>query len=567
MCHVRSSFPSRAPAQSDYASAAADDVDSRTLAPIRANSAIEYQVEKQLAGQFDWVITCPAPNKPPDNQDVGSASHGNSRRGNEALVFGCNLLRRAHQTASSTGCGNEDYAADSYTFIATPLKENNALLNPPTKGSRDLECQVAMTVSQHLAPPGKSPKHAEEVEVVELAPSPSLSQVSDRSGSLAAQLGDSVPGARIEDSLEELDKLEDELEAVSFVTGSGRTERRKTTLDAAIPFDAKGPSPKNRASVQHATTRGRVGERTQQDLRRSSSVQSPERKQKSKQGVPETKKTAPRATPVTSGRPSEARARTVKSTKPLTVPKFELPGEAVSRRLKEQREARLAQQAEAQKSQGPPSRVKSSRPPTKPKFELPGEAISRRKREEREAKLRAQEEEERRRREFKARPVRHSIAPSTVPRETITSRARQSLAGGEDGARAKRFSTANALGRLAVTSSTANKAPQARGRNSMIAPFEIGSRTASVSTSVSDKRSSVSVEEAAHQRARGREIYTRDSSYAQDQERLRREREAAAKAAREAAAERSRAASREWAEKKRQRERAARESTSAQARG
>ncbi len=70
-------------------------------------------------------------------------------------------------------------------------------------------------------------------------------------------------------------------------------------------------------------------------------------------------------------------------------------------------------------------RPRSSKPPTVSTFELPGEAISRRKREEREARLRAQEEEERRRREFKARPVRSSIVPNTLPRETVASRARQ----------------------------------------------------------------------------------------------------------------------------------------------
>ena len=82
----------------------------------------------------------------------------------------------------------------------------------------------------------------------------------------------------------------------------------------------------------------------------------------------------------------------VRSSKPPTQPtKYELPGEIVARKLKEQREARLAQESNEDAPQPgrvvSATRVKSTKPPTKAVFELPGEALSRRKREAHEARL------------------------------------------------------------------------------------------------------------------------------------------------------------------------------------
>ena len=117
----------------------------------------------------------------------------------------------------------------------------------------------------------------------------------------------------------------------------------------------------------------------------------------SKEDIP---KTAPVKRPVSLLPPKER----VKSAKPVTKPTFELPGEAIARRLKEKKEARLAQRDSSEDSfhtarivSG--SRIKSNKPPTTSTFELPGEAVSRRKREALEARLKTQEEEEGRRRE------------------------------------------------------------------------------------------------------------------------------------------------------------------------
>jgi hypothetical protein len=250
----------------------------------------------------------------------------------------------------------------------------------------------------------------------------------------------------------------------------------------------------------------------------------------------------------------------VTSTKPLTVPNFELPGEAVARRLKEQREARRAQQqTAAPKAYAAPPRPKSDKPLTKPSFELPGEAISRRKREEREARLKAQEEEDRKKREFKARPVRQSAGPIPTIRAqkaktAVSSDAHQDPPA-DTASKAKRASAGPV--NFSSAALTIGKAAGRRGRVSFIEPPDDASRGTSESArSTSGKRSSVSVEEVVNQRARGKEVLIQDNSFKINREREKREREEVAKSARQQAAERSRAASREWAERRRRKEEA-----------
>jgi hypothetical protein len=226
-----------------------------------------------------------------------------------------------------------------------------------------------------------------------------------------------------------------------------------------------------------------------------------------------------------------------------------------------------------------PARSTSVRANTGPRAELPGEAISRRKREAIDAKRRADEEEVRRKREFKARPAPHSSNSSNShPRETISSRARQAKAllaennapSDAPSATNKRHSIAvQPLSRpplAATTSSSATPgttaggtAPRSRGRDTAAAPIlhspalsrNASSSAGSAHGSGGPPRSTVSAEEAAQQKLRGRDIYVRDNSFSADRDRERREREEAARLARLDAAERSRQLSREWAEKQR----------------
>jgi hypothetical protein len=250
---------------------------------------------------------------------------------------------------------------------------------------------------------------------------------------------------------------------------------------------------------------------------------------------------------------------TTKSTKPPTRPTFELPGDAVARRLKEQREARLAQRQSSEEIVSSsvlvsgPKPIKSTKAPTKSYFELPGEAISRKNKEARDARIKAQEEEERKRREFKAKPIRKSIIPDYVPRETAASRARQSRIGLEnmDGNNeltvSKRGTAIGAhrpsIQQLSLANSSAPRSPGPK-------PTRKPSTTSGPSMSGLATQRNVSDKDAYLQRQKAREIYNRDAKLAEEMGREKQEREAAAKRAREAASERGRQASREWAEKK-----------------
>lgn len=485
------------------------------------------------------------------------------------MVYGCNLLSRKRRSPSkkaNSGCP----LANTYTLIATQISGNacSPEAELSTTAIIDQIDQIEMSLVQSPMSQG-TPLKVPGMKVSEQAVSPSLSAMSERSSFFLEALSPSgsfsVP--RIEDSLEEIDKLEDQLEAVGAVTGSrgvGPADSKPNNAHQT-PSDAKRSTAAKRASIagQFATVRVKPSERTRPTIRRSASMTLHEQKRAVPEMVPEQKAHASLSRSKPTIRSLDAPKPPAKSAKPPTVPNFELPGEAVSRRLKEQREARQ-QRADGQTAYVAPPRPKSSKPLTKSTFELPGEAISRRKREEREAKLKAQEEEERKRREFKARPIRQSIGPSTLPRETITSRARQAKAQ-DGGAQLDEMSRSRrsiaGLSRPPINTSMPGSSAHVRGRNSTNISVDETSRATSESVgSTSGKRSTLSAEEAVLLRHRGRDVIKRDNSFSQDRERERRDRETNAKTAREEAAERSRAASREWAEKKRRKELAMRAS-------
>ncbi|KAK0386348.1 hypothetical protein NLU13_6185 [Sarocladium strictum] len=437
-------------------------------------------------------------------------------------------------------------------LAATPLEDlTSHHQHIPQRGQADQGEKMALP--QNLSFLSTPLKMAGMVEVVEQMLSPPLTVKSDRTASITdaySPRGSAMSSPRIEDSLAEIDRLEDELEAINLYTQTrtGASARQPAGQEQGGKMTT--PSAKRvTIAAQPATMRIKSSEKVRPSLRRSSSLTLRDRRGDLLEDIPEQKVPGSLSrSKSTTLRSSTLSKAAVKSTKAPTVPSFELPGEAVSRRLKEQREARQAQQAEAEKAQAAPPKPRSQKPLTKPNFELPGEAISRRKREQHEAKLRAQEEEERKRREFKARPIRYSIGPSTLPRETITSRARQNKEPVNDPKSTR--SEASAVHPPVRTSQTLP-----RGRNSMVLPSDTGSRATSTSTgSLSGQRSTLSSEDAALQRMRGREIYARDNSFTEARQKAKREKETAAQLARAEAAERSRALSREWAEKKRRKE-------------
>ncbi|KAL2071518.1 hypothetical protein VTL71DRAFT_12753 [Oculimacula yallundae] len=383
------------------------------------------------------------------------------------------------------------------------------------------------------------------------------------------------PVSRIEDSVEALDQLEEALEALNQATQAGRmVSPEKSRQKARMPNGfLEGHRASKQPKVQitekqqtlkkqplksgYATVRVKPAPKQAPALKKAASMNFKPTPGNAK-SAEEQKVQAPAKTKVKRPMSLLPPKETVRSSKPPTRSTFELPGEAVALKLKEQREARIAQRQNSEDSShaarvvsGP--KIKSNKPPTKSTFELPGEELSRRKKAAHEARLKAQEEEERKRREFKARPIRNSVAPNMVPRETVASRARQSKIGTEsieDGnlTLSKRGSNIGAHRPSLAALNLANmSAPRAKG--AFIPPVRKPSpNTAGAAATARPLQRAVSVTDA-DLRKRAKEIYKRDARLTEEMEREKRDREAAAKRAREEAAERGRQASREWAER------------------
>lgn len=464
-----------------------------------------------------------------------------------------------------------------YTLLATRLESEQSFSSDVDAEMEEL-LQHATPNASHLNDGMMAERHGHTLAVPR---SPRLvvdvKDVNDDGASDLMVSEPSRPVSRIEDSVEALDKLEEEIEALAQVT---RLER-VLSPDASTQNHTKTTPMKRATSVRVGTTPARS-----KTLERSASVRKPtparDDEKTASGSTTSSARKVPRPTSLLPPKPP------AKSTKAPTVATFELPGEAVARRLKEQREQRRSQQISAEQAAAlaaaySPSKphFKSSKPPTRPTFELPGEAISRKKREEREAKLRAQEEEERKRREFKARPIRSSLVPGSVPRETLTSlarqKSRQTTEGSSDSAsttitsahhnsisnsnsNSKRLSVAAPSSTSRTTASPpaastlrgrpptdAERTPTQppRGTSAVSAGSARSSQTAGTTNSSGSKRS------AATQTPRGKEVFARENGYTAEREREKRERENAARVAREKAAERSREMSRLWAERQR----------------
>ncbi len=234
----------------------------------------------------------------------------------------------------------------------------------------------------------------------------------------------------------------------------------------------------------------------------------------------------------------------------------------------------------------PPTPPKPRKPSTTPTFQLPGEAIAAKAKALREERLKQEAEAQAAKRQFKARAVPKSSAPGAaiVVKATAASRARESLMKGiqEEPAKeqqlakpdqSKRMSSAiSAIDRrrmsAAITHKRASsvsvhpaaKATQPGGPGSKRTPSvsTLTSRPVSMgspkpgSNTGSVTKSTVPLTDAATQRNKGREVFNRDRIEKQEREQERKQKEEAAKKARAEAAVRGRQASREWAERQKQ---------------
>ncbi|KAL9636938.1 MAG: hypothetical protein Q9164_002515 [Protoblastenia rupestris] len=210
--------------------------------------------------------------------------------------------------------------------------------------------------------------------------------------------------------------------------------------------------------------------------------------------------------------------------------------------------------------------TKSTKPPTKSSFELPGEAVARKLKEQREERQKREEEEPTKPRPFKARPVRLSQAP--VVKLTAATKARLSLAQNApvDESKPKaalRTGTASAVGanRRQSTLSVAKRPSPSSVRNTTPPSANTAvKRIPSLSISTTSHQASgsaPSADDLALQKLKGKEVFSRTKVALSERENEKKAKEEAARKARAEAAERGRIASREWAEKQKARKLAA----------
>ncbi|KAK4101422.1 hypothetical protein N658DRAFT_515944 [Parathielavia hyrcaniae] len=540
-----------------------DENNPLAIASLRLPSTKE-QLSKHQEGQFEWLLSIPVKRAAKGRRPRGEY-HGDAElhRGEKTLYFGCNLVRRRTQSGGTLEKGK---STDVYTLLATRIKGEEEFAMAIDAEIAKLQSSAADRLCLSDAPT------AEHYQGSGMPKSPGL--VLDVKEVAGESDGDSSrPSSRIEDSVETLAKLEEEIEALTQIAQlervlSPNAATRNTNASSAKPTPIKGATSGRGGATP---IRGMAVERASSVRRPTSTGEDEKTTSRSATPSAPSARKVPRPTSLLPPKPP------AKSSKAPTVSTFELPGEAVARRLKEQREQRRSQQVSSEQAAAlaaaySPSKphFKSSKPPTRPTFELPGEAISRKKREEREAKLRAQEEEERKRREFKARPIRASLVPNTVPRETRTSLVRQksrATEGSSDSATTTITPVSSKRHSLAAASATPTATTSAtfpsRGRNADPAIPSTTTTNSSRAHSTTPSQASIhsrsskqtggadEAGSAPQKPLRGKEVYARDNSVRDERERERRERENAARVAREKAAERSREMSRLWAEKQR----------------
>lgn len=540
----------------------------------------ENVFEQHRKKQFQWVLSIPAAagsnledqslNTIPDDDAAHHILGVDERR-----YFGCNLL------SWTKPAGREDQLPgdpeDKYLLLATPIdlkpdQSTTANIEFTSHQFRvlregtekfDMAAAQVMRAQSHVPGDGYRPSPLS-------ATSGHWSTTADASDSdntltIEPRREMKQPLSTIENSFEELDQLEEEMEAIAAATArvviakrqDEGSHTRKERLSSSSNAPARTASPATPSARRTPSSSKRAEPTRRSSARDSSSMPEPDREAAAPATPTATLRKVARPSSLAPPRPIQ------KANKAPTIPVFELPGERVARELKEKKAARLSKQADPQKAAevvSPPQRtrsVRSSKPPTVPNFELPGERFSRLKKERLEQKLREEEEEMRRRRQFKAKPS-PSVAVPTV-RSTFTSRQRQTTGGQSEqvspfspiaessprsGAAKRQAMTVTPSSlRTASITSASTTSTTARGRTSSVGSAQISTRTASSSVGsfeTGGKRSSISNDEIQQQKVRGRQIYTRDNTVGQTKEQEKREREEAIKLARQKYAQMSR---------------------------
>ena len=359
---------------------------------------------------------------------------------------------------------------------------------------------------------------------------------------LVGQIKNQSPGkrvSRIEDSVEALDALEEAIEQVDQAIPA-------TASDRSSPADTRKPKPKPKGSK---TT-------TKAPKATSKPAQAPSKNDSDSLSTRKRASVAQKA----SGRPSTINATSTSK----------------------QTEVNALTRVTTQKGPDmqPPKRVssiykapfqptKSAKPITKSNFELPGEAVARKLKEQREERQKREEASQAKASESKTRPLRISQAPEV--KLTATAKARLSLA--QQSAAGKTNRTSPPPRRTGPTplSSTRKSVqinqppasnslhvakkttPSSANTSAKRGPSLSSSLLSRQSNTLSQSRSAPSAEELIQQKSRGKEVFGRTKVLLSDKDKEKKAKEEAARKARVDAAERGRLASREWAEKQKAR--------------
>ena len=232
----------------------------------------------------------------------------------------------------------------------------------------------------------------------------------------------------------------------------------------------------------------------------------------------------------------------------------------------------------------PPPPPKSTKAPTQSTFKLPGEAVAEKLKAAREARMQNQTEGEKKK-TFKARPVPAGLSKAPSVRQTNASKARESIMNGKD----FRVSTTGPTVPLKRASSVATTRPVvSRPRivpnektkpvtsNNKPSPdsLAVKKRPSTALAALTKPRASLAPSTGTHiapassartsslqskSTSKGKEVFNRPAAAKAAAEKEKQEKEAAAKKARADAAERSRQMSREWAEKQKKKQLAAKQ--------
>ena len=308
---------------------------------------------------------------------------------NNTLPLANTRPRLGAQTLSLTDDGPKVPSTPAAKFASKQM-------NPNITSEPDSEVHQPGDKGIEMAKENNSSKAEIETRPVEM-PTGQADENSDepKEDSFVEQIKSRSPAkrvSRIEDSVEALDKLEEDIEkagqaitpppvADGLPAPSGVKASGKTTESGKTVSKAKGKSVEGVSKGQNAVP-AKVVNRANKPVKRAS-VRPADFK------------------------PKENRASLLRQgIKPVSPIRAERP--ATTKKASAPREAMKAPAPAARRvssvTKAPFQPAKSTKAPTQSTFELPGEAISRKLKEQREERLKREEEEKSKRQSFKARP-------------------------------------------------------------------------------------------------------------------------------------------------------------------